>query len=143
MRIWSLHPLYLDPAGLVALWREALLAKAVLEGKTRGYRHHPQLERFRRHAQPVAAINAYLAAVHEEASVRGYRFDAAKIGPYAAVATIAVGSGQLDHEWEHLRRKLALRSPALLERWADLRRPACHRLFRRVRGPVAEWERSA
>jgi carboxyl-terminal processing protease len=29
MRLWSLHPKYLDAQGLVALWREALLAKAV------------------------------------------------------------------------------------------------------------------
>jgi hypothetical protein len=43
MRLWSLHPQYLDPQGLVALWREALLAQAVLRGKTRGYKHHPQL----------------------------------------------------------------------------------------------------
>ena len=37
MRLWTLHPKYLDPQGLVALWREALLARAVLQGKTRGY----------------------------------------------------------------------------------------------------------
>ena len=41
------------PQGLVALWREALLARAVLRGKTRGYRHHPQLHRFRASATPV------------------------------------------------------------------------------------------
>ncbi len=29
MRLWSLHPRYLDPQGLMALWRETLLAKAV------------------------------------------------------------------------------------------------------------------
>jgi hypothetical protein len=29
-RIWSLHPKYLDARGLVALWREGLLAQAVL-----------------------------------------------------------------------------------------------------------------
>jgi hypothetical protein len=38
--------MYLDGRGLVALWREALLAQAVLRGRTRGYRH-PQLARFR------------------------------------------------------------------------------------------------
>ncbi|HEU5178767.1 MAG TPA: pyrimidine dimer DNA glycosylase/endonuclease V, partial [Burkholderiales bacterium] len=32
MRLWSLHPKYLDARGLVALWREALLAQAVLRG---------------------------------------------------------------------------------------------------------------
>jgi hypothetical protein len=27
MRIWTVHPRYLDPKGLVAAWREALLAQ--------------------------------------------------------------------------------------------------------------------
>ena len=47
MRLWSVHPKYLDARGLVALWREALLAQAVLRGRTNGYVHHPQLQRFR------------------------------------------------------------------------------------------------
>ncbi|MDI6747818.1 MAG: pyrimidine dimer DNA glycosylase/endonuclease V [Rhodocyclaceae bacterium] len=41
MRLWTLHPRYLDARGLVALWREARLAQAVLGGKTRGYTHTP------------------------------------------------------------------------------------------------------
>lgn len=28
MRLWSLHPKHLDPQGLVALWREVLLARS-------------------------------------------------------------------------------------------------------------------
>ena len=52
MRIWSLHPKYLDTKGLVALWRETLLAKHVLEGKTKGYRNHPQLDRFKKAQNP-------------------------------------------------------------------------------------------
>ena len=75
MRLWTLHPRYLDPQGLVALWREGLLARAVLAGQTRGYRHHPQLRRFQAQAAPLAAIDAYLLAVHQEASARGYNFD--------------------------------------------------------------------
>ena len=142
MRIWSLHPRHLDPQGLVALWREALLAKAVLRGQTRGYRHHPQLERFRAHPHPRSAINAYLAAVHEEASARGYRFDRSKIGPVREVDTIAVTTGQTGCEWEHLLRKLAARSPALFERWAGMPGPTLHPLFRGVQGPVAPWEKA-
>ena len=60
MRLWSIHPKYLDRQGLIALWREALLAQAVLSGKTRGYRNHPQLERFRNHPAPLSAISLYL-----------------------------------------------------------------------------------
>ena len=142
MRLWSLHPRHLDPAGLVALWREALLAKAVLRGETRGYRHHPQLQRFNAHPQPRSAINAYLAAVHEEATARGYRFDGSKIGPVRAVDAIAVTTGQLALEWAHLLRKLALRKPAWHERWSTTPMPDCHPLFHLVAGPVADWEKA-
>lgn len=142
MRLWSLHPRYLDPPGLVALWREALLAKAVLRGETRGYRQHPQLERFNAHPHPRSAINAYLAAVHEEATSRGYRFDRSKIGPVRQVHAITVASGQVEREWEHLLRKLASRNPALFEQWASVRHPELHPLFHAVPGPVAPWEKA-
>ena len=142
MRLWSLHPRYLDPQGLVALWREALLARAALRGETRGYRHHPQLERFHAHASPRLAINAYLAAIHEEAENRGYRFDRSKIGPVRVVAPIALTDGQLDCEWRHLLRKLATRNPPLFARWQGIRKPERHPLFRLRRGPVASWERA-
>jgi len=55
VRLWSVHPEYLDSRGLVALWREALLAQAVLRGETRGYRRHPRLARFRARPDPTAA----------------------------------------------------------------------------------------
>lgn len=143
MRLWSLHPKYLDPVGLVALWREALLAQAVLRGQTRGYTRHPQLERFRVHPHPRLAINAYLAAVHAEAARRGYAFDRAKVGPVRAVAPIAVTTGQLAFEWRHLRGKLAVRSPDVLARWDTVADPECHPLFRPHPGDVATWERAA
>jgi hypothetical protein len=141
MRLWTIHPRYLDAQGLVALWREALLAKAVLRGETRGYRHHPQLARFRAHPAPRAAINCYLAAVHAEATARGYAFDRRKVGPVRRIARVAATSGQIEHEWQHLLKKLAVRNRALHRRWSKARRAECHPLFRRVRGQVAEWER--
>lgn len=141
MRLWTLHPRYLDARGLVALWREALLAKAVLRGETRGYRHHPQLERFRAHASPRSAINAYLAAVHAEATERGYDFDRRKIGPVRPLARIAVTREQIEYEWRHLKRKLAVRDPSRYRQWRGTRIMQCHPLFRRVHGPVAAWER--
>jgi hypothetical protein len=81
MRLWSLHPKYLDPQGLVALWRESLLAQTVLRNETRGYKNHPQLDRFKHHAAPLAAISHYLKAVQKEAEARGYSFDKSKIKP--------------------------------------------------------------
>ena len=143
MRLWSLHPKYLDPQGLVALWRESLLAKAVLRGETRGYTNHPQLDRFKAHPQPRFAINAYLAAIYTEATERGYKFNSSKIGPVRSVQSIAVNDEQLLLEWHHLQKKLANRNPAVLAQWSDLSLPDCHPLFRIQPGPVASWERTS
>ena len=141
MRLWTLHPRYLDPQGLVTLWREALLARAVLRGMTKGYRHHPQLDRFRTCGAPRAAINAYLATVLAEADARGYRFDRSKVGPLRGLPSIAATRGQLDYEWQHLLRKLKARSPALYERWRETRAPQPHPLFRLHAGGIEPWER--
>ena len=141
MRLWSLHPRYLDPRGLVALWREALLARAVLQGRTTGYRGHPQLERFRAHSSPRLAISSYLAAVHDEALRRGYAFDASKVGPVRDVEPIPVTGGQIEYEWNHLLRKLSQRSPEHYRRWRHLQSPRCHPLLRRRSGQIEPWER--
>jgi len=140
MRLWSLHPRHLDPRGLVALWREGLLAQAVLKGETRGYRRHPQLARFRAQAAPLSSIAAYLGAVHTEAVARGYRFDAGKIAPAGAAERMEVPEGQLAFEWRHLMRKLAQRAPEWHERQAAAA-PSAHPLFRVAPGGVADWER--
>lgn len=140
MRLWTLHPCYLDSRGLVALWREALLAQAVLGGHTRGYTRHPQLHRFLAAPSPMAAIASYLHAVHSEATVRGYRFDARKIAAEPTAEQIAASRGQLDYEWQHLAAKLRVRDPSWLEQFAALAEPEPHPLFRLVSGPVAEWE---
>lgn len=142
MRLWSLHPRYLDPQGLVALWREALLARAVLQGKTTGYRHHPQLQRFQSHPTPRQAISAYLAAVHDESLNRGYNFDRCKVGSIRRVEPITVTQGQVDYEWEHLLRKLSVRSPAHYRQWRSLRTPDCHPLLRCAAGEIEPWERT-
>ena len=141
MRIWSLHPEYLDARGLVAVWREALLAQAVLLGRTKGYRRHPQLSRFRDRNDPPASVAAYLTAVHQEAIARGYRFDAARIALSGPVPPIDVSDGQVAFEWRHLMKKLAHRAPKLRERWGSVKIPRPHPLFRVVEGGVADWER--
>lgn len=141
MRLWSLHPSCLDARGLVAVWREGLLARAVLRGGTRGYRHHPQLVRFRRHPSPVSAINHYLSAILEEARGRGYAFDARKIGPVRDRARMLVTTGQLEFELAHLRTKIATRAPSELVRLPDRSTLLAHPLFDVSEGPVADWER--
>jgi hypothetical protein len=143
MRLWTLHPKYLDTAGLVALWREALLARAVLRGRTDGYRHHPQLERFRAQPRPVASLNRYLEAVYGESRRRGFTFDPGKLGRFEPGPRIAESAGQVGFEWEHLLAKLRLRSPEHFRRLLLVSRPVPHPLFRLVPGPVRGWERSA
>jgi hypothetical protein len=143
MRLWSIHPKYLDAKGLVALWREALLAQHVLLGKTQGYRHHPQLMRFAAEADPVAAIGCYLMCVAQEASSRDYAFDQTKIlNGEPAVVMIKVMQGQVAYEWGHLLRKLESRAPDIYLAHRAVRRPQLHPLFRVVAGGIEAWERA-
>ena len=140
MRIWSLHPKYLDAKGLVALWRETLLAKHVLEGKTKGYRNHPQLERFKNSDNPLFSINAYLSIVYEEATVRGYNFDNNKIDWKFKSTKIPVTSGQLDFEIKHLLKKLQTRDRILYKEVLGIRKFQAHPLFKVHKGDIEDWE---
>lgn len=141
MRLWSIHPRYLDSRGLVALWREALLAQAVLRGETKGYRNHPQLVRFKNHIAPNTLISRYLQGVHSEALARGYAFDQSKIQPAEGEFTLPVTTGQIVYEWAHLMAKLSVRQPELHRKWAGVDSPALHPLFTIREGEVEEWER--
>jgi hypothetical protein len=140
LRLWTLHPRHLDAAGLVALWREGLLARAVLSGLTRGYRHHPQLTRFRAMPRPVACLDTYLASVCDEADRRGYRFDRSKLGRARVRGKVTATRAQLAFEWMHLEDKLRRRARprGLVDRAT---KPSAHPLFRLIPGPVADWER--
>ncbi|GAA4834768.1 pyrimidine dimer DNA glycosylase/endonuclease V [Garicola koreensis] len=147
MRLWSLHPSLLDRQGLIACWRESLLAQAVLRGSTRGYTRHPQLERFRDHPRPLTAVAAYLEGLYSESRERGYRFDGDRIlgGPadhLAQVDRITVTDGQLRLEWAHLQSKLAARSPHLHDSGPPPTPVPVHPLFDAAAGPPATWERS-
>ena len=147
MRIWSISPRYLDPAGLVALWRETLLALHVLRGETKGYRNHPQLVRFKESSDPILAISSYLHVVADEADRRGYRFDRERIvgyttPPLSRVSPIPVTSGQIAYERVHLLEKLTRRSPRWLEDH-PVPQEGCmvlHPAFTSVEGPIADWE---
>jgi hypothetical protein len=141
MRLWTLHPRYLDARGLVALWREALLAQKVLQGATRGYIHHPQLLRFRATQNAEGAIATYLRAVFREAARRGYAFDAGKIAPRRFRGAMEETEGQLCYEWRHLQTKLKRRDPKRHHAQRGVRAPEAHSLFQVVPGEVREWER--
>lgn len=142
MRLWSIHPKYLDASGLVALWREALLGQAVLAGRTRGYTHHPQLVRFREQASPEAAIAKYLREVADEADRRGYGFARDKIGSRPSRSLIPVTTGQIAFEWTHLLAKLRRRSPDWYRRVLSSDRPQAHPMFVVIDGDAADWERA-
>ncbi len=140
MRIWSLHPKYMDAKGLVALWRETLLAKKVLEGKTKGYKNHPQLDRFKLSRRPLDAINQYLEAVLAEADQRNYRFDRKKIDWKFRKTVLTVTKGQMDYEASHLSRKLKTRDPERFKSFRKVKKISAHPLFRRIKGEIAAWE---
>lgn len=142
MRLWTIHPRYLDPRGLVAVWREALLAQKVLQGGTRGYTRHPQLARFRSHARPLQAVASYLTVIEIEARRRGYKFNASKIADEKLRGQMSETRGQLLHEWEHLRAKLRARSPDVYREFENVDLPMAHPLFRIVPGRVRDWEKS-
>jgi len=140
MRLWSINPSYLDSKGLVALWREALLAQNVLIGKTVGYKNHPQLVRFKSTSNPVGAIASYLRAVAEEAKSRGYNFDNSKIQNKRINSNILVTNGQAEYEFKHLLNKLKSRDPALYKGIRGSKRIRLHPLFSKVRGGFEPWE---
>jgi len=140
MRIWSLHPKYLDAKGLVALWRETLLAKHVLEGKTRGYKNHPQLNRFKALKDPVNAINYYLSEIHREASNRKYNFDQKKIDWKFKKSKVTVTKGQMAYEKEHLLNKLKNRDKNKLKEVRNILFFDTHPIFREIEGEIEEWE---
>ena len=147
MRLWSIHPRYLDAKGLVAAWREGLLAQAVLAGRTRGYARHPQLERFRSAPDPPASLERYLTALAAEAGRRGYSFDEKKIDRHGrAAAAVPVGRGQLRYEALLLASKLSSRDPGREPAAAEAARspsgPEASDAFVPGDGGVAGWERA-
>jgi pyrimidine dimer DNA glycosylase len=142
MRLWTIHPQYLDTKGLLAAWREGLLAQKVLLGQTRGYTRHPQLRRFQTTSSPTRTIASYLAGIANEAERRGYKFNRAKIGICECETSLVETRGQLLFEWSHLKRKLRDRAPRFYRAHCKIEIPQAHPLFRIVAGPIQDWEKT-
>lgn len=142
MRIWSIHPKYLDVKGLVALWREGLLAQNVLLGNTKGYKNHPQLERFKNQKNPTQAMANYLHLICDEADNRGYNFTRSKICHSFSNSQdkIYVTSGQIKHEWQHFLNKIKTRDATRFKISSTIEEPEAHKLFIITEGPVEAWE---
>ncbi|MFH1588594.1 MAG: pyrimidine dimer DNA glycosylase/endonuclease V [Candidatus Diapherotrites archaeon] len=141
MRLWSIHPKYLDSIGLIALWREALLAKKVLQGKTKGYKKHPQLIRFKKSKNHLQAINSFLFFAYKEAIKRGFNFDKGKIGK-TSKAKISVTKKQIEFEFNWLKKKLRKRSNSKYRELLKVKKIEMNELFRIVKGKKEEWEKA-
>lgn len=141
MRLWSLNPKYLDSKGLLACWRETLLAKKVLEDKTKGYKNHPQLIRFKKLAQPIQGINSYLEQIFIESKSRGYNFDASKIGSKKFSGKIPVTKGQIEYEFEHLKNKLKTRDSKKFLELKKISKIQPNPIFKIIPGKKEEWEK--
>ncbi|WP_298705995.1 pyrimidine dimer DNA glycosylase/endonuclease V [uncultured Campylobacter sp.] len=143
MRLWTINFKYLDAKGLITLWREALLAKNVLAGLTKGYKNHPQLDRFYAHENALEAINAYLAGVYTQACARGYKFDVAKVGEFDErnLAKIAVSRGQIEYEFAFLQEKLKSRDIKAYERNLGVKNIEIAGVFEEVAGGIEPWEK--
>lgn len=142
MRLWSLHPRYLDAKGLVAAWREGLLAQKVLEGETSGYRNHPQLVRFRESGDPLGIMGNFLTEIAAEASRRGYSFDGTKIHMRNPSAVpIPVAAGQVRYERTLLASKLALRDARRLAELPAAGKITLNPVFTGCPGGIEPWEK--
>ena len=126
----------------MALWREALLAKHVLEGKTMGYRNHPQLDRFKQTKNPLDCINQYLTAVYQEALIREYHFKKDKISRGFKPDMINLTSGQLHYEVNLLLKKLKTRNIKKYNELITVIKFDPHPIFNLVQGEVEKWERN-
>ncbi len=140
MRIWTISSSYLDTKGLVALWRESLLAQKVLTGNTVGYKNHPQLLRFKNTINPTGAIASYLRCIVAEADQRGYNFDKNKIINKRLQSQIEVTQGQIEYEFIHLLKKLKHRYPLKYSQLTNIKQIAIHPLFKPIKKKIEEWE---
>lgn len=141
MRLWSIHPKYLDSKGLVALWRESLLAKKVLEWKTNGYKYHPQLNRFKNNKSTFNQINAYLFEIWQEAKNRGYNFDKQKVNTFVLEDLIPIKSWQIKFEFDHLLKKLKNRNIKKYNEIKHIKNIQENSIFKIVSGKIETWEK--
>ncbi len=140
MRLWTIHPQYLDTKGLLAAWREGLLAQKVLQDKTKGYRNHPQLKRFKSSPDPAGLIAGYLRGLYSEALNRGYKFNESKIASASFDGQIACTRGQLLYEWDHLKGKLRSRDASRYRAIKGIEEPQPHPVFYIIEGDIEDWE---
>jgi hypothetical protein len=141
MRLWSLHPKYLDVKGLNGLWREGIMARNALLGIKKGYFNHPQLERFKKQENSVLFIDTYLLNVYNESITRNYNFNREKFGLNFTDSKIDVTDGQILYEFKHLKRKLKIRDIYKYDELNEIKFPDVNPVFKVVKGDIELWER--
>ncbi len=135
MRLRSIHPKHLDSKGLVALRRESLLAKKVLEWETKWYKNHPQLNRFKEQKNPISAINLYLQHIHIEATNRWFSFEKSKFKIISNLEQIAVTIWQIEFEKQHILKKTKIRDIQKHEELKNSKIIQAHPIFK-----ITKWE---
>lgn len=140
MRLWSISPEYMDSKGLVALWREALLAKSVLSGKTEGYKNHPQLYRFKEVKNPLNALDYYLSTIFNESVERGFHFNRKLINWSFNEIKIDVTRGQLKYEFNHYLKKIESRDNSKFIQLSEETFITPNPLFNVISGDIESWE---
>jgi len=141
VRLWSIHPKYLDVHGFLGLWREALLAQKALLGLTKGYTNHPQLIRFKCTTDPVLYVGSYLYYVYVEGLARGYHLDKSKIIKYDLTIRLPVTEGQVNYEFKHLLKKLKKRDVEKYKQLKDINKIETNPLFYLVKGEIENWDK--
>lgn len=140
MRLWSIHPKYLDSKWLVACWREGLLAKNVLLWNTKWYKNHPQLNRFKASFDQIKSIDAFLYQIYLEAKSRGYNFTLSKINKIDLAWIISVTKWQLDYEFSHLLSKLELRDNCKYRELLKEKNIESNSIFKIIDWEIEKWE---
>jgi hypothetical protein len=148
MRLWSIHPKYLDKQGLGGAWREALLAKCVLENRTKGYTRHSQLIRFKETDNSLYYINLFLAEILFEAKKRNYKYDETKIDwnlikefKRKNKTKIPVTKEQVKYEFKHLLNKLKNRDIDRYYLFLETSNIEQNNVFNVVDGKIEKWEK--
>ncbi len=137
MKLWSLHPRHMDHTRLLALWRTALAARDIIEGRASDYRVDRSIYRFMGRLDSDRAINTYIYYIWLEAKGRGYRFareEALKKELIDTEIKIPVTSGQLLFEAWKLLTKISQTNPDWISRLAIEKCFEANPVFRVVEG---------
>ena len=144
MRIWSLHPQYLDQKGLGGQWEEGIIAQNTLFFQEGKYLNYPVLHRVKAHQEPVAWIGMYLNEILKEANVnRGYNYNDQLIKQLKPTLPMPVTRGQLYYEWTLLQGRLQKRDPVKmsLNDGVDINNIKANPMFYVIDGDIEDWER--